>query len=290
MVRQQLDSRNLVHLEMDGVDRAIKRAITRVKNVIMNPVINHKLRQEEGIINAAGQKAIHADIIAEKIFLKTLEEEGVCGVLYSEESGRIEFGSLNCDNRVNILLDPLDGSKNFKAGFPVGCVSVAYGEYTPNPKLSNLTRAMIINLYAEEEYFAVKGEGAWFNGKAIGELNNGSSVPSLRYYSYAEDEKKMLQEFDGAIATKSLGSVAWELAMVASNTRDIFVDTRGKIKAHDFAASKLIIEEAGGIFDSFDDTSPDDILLGDFKTGYKIVASRDPVAYSKLSNEMKNFL
>ena len=290
MIRHEIGSRNLLRYALEGIDEAILKASLRVKEVIMNPVINAKLREDEGIINAAGQKAIHADIIAEKVFIKIISELGVSGVLYSEESGKIEFGDPNSEKQVVILLDPLDGSKNFKNGFPVGCISVAYGEYHPNPKLADLTRARIINLYADEEYHAVKGLGAWFNGEPISENSAGSSIPNLRYYSYAEDEKKMLKDFDGAIATKSLGSVAWELAMVASNTRDIFVDTRGKIKAHDFAASKLVIEEAGGIFDSFGDSNPNDIILGDFKTGYKVVASRDPVVYHKLSGEMTNIL
>jgi D-fructose 1,6-bisphosphatase (EC 3.1.3.11) len=44
-----------------------------------------------------------------------------------------------------------------------------------------------------------------------------------------------------------LGSVALELSYVANGAYDAFMDLRGNLRVVDIAASKLIVEEAGGI-------------------------------------------
>ncbi|MHA2251939.1 MAG: inositol monophosphatase family protein, partial [Candidatus Kariarchaeaceae archaeon] len=111
----------------DDIDLKINKALFRSKKSIMTA--NRSELLEKLNVNAAGQIAIKADVIAEREFLNTLVDQDLSGVLYSEESGVKKFGNPeeHPDTSIILLLDPLDGSQNFVKGLPFGCISVAYG-------------------------------------------------------------------------------------------------------------------------------------------------------------------
>jgi myo-inositol-1(or 4)-monophosphatase len=71
---------------------------------------------ESGDIGAGGDVSIGMDIIAEDIFIKHLKEYGE---IDSEECGL--YGEGDC----KIIIDPLDGSDNYKSNFPYFGTSVA---------------------------------------------------------------------------------------------------------------------------------------------------------------------
>ena len=66
-----------------------------------------------------GDISIGADLLAEEILIKYLEKYGQ---IYSEESGYIGKG------KYKIIIDPLDGSDNFKSQFPYYGTSIAMVE------------------------------------------------------------------------------------------------------------------------------------------------------------------
>jgi len=67
-------------------------------------------------VGHGGDISIGADLIAEKILIKHLSSYGQ---IFSEESGYIGEGALK------IVIDPLDGSDNFKSQFPYYGTSIA---------------------------------------------------------------------------------------------------------------------------------------------------------------------
>lgn len=74
---------------------------------------------EKGGRGAGGDISLYADLLSESFFCEALAD---CGMIYSEESGRIGEGE-----RI-IYLDPIDGSDNFAARIPYYGVSAALME------------------------------------------------------------------------------------------------------------------------------------------------------------------
>lgn len=276
-----------LHSEISLLDLKVITTLNRAKRRIIDSKGRELIKTTE--INAAGQMAIAADTLSEQIIRESLISEGISGILFSEESGEAVFGEpeLNDDNSLIILLDPLDGSTNYARGIPFGCISIAYGNYSEDPNFDDLSRAMILNLYAEDLFFAVKGIGAWFNGDPINEIQSKFDPDNIHmsYYGYGSIAKQYFFDFQEKYTLRSLGSAAWELALVAIGTNDAFADIRGVIKAHDFAAAKIIIESVGGQFLFFPVNGKTEVKLDDFKQGYSVLASIYPGFIEELHGE-----
>lgn len=285
----------LLNESFDETDLKVNKAMIRAKREITERS-THSMRSKS-TINAAGQTSINADLISEKIFLKTLISENLHGVLYSEESGVLEFGQPkeNRKHSIILMLDPLDGSQNYIKGLPIGCMSVGYGTYTEDPTLGNLNTAMVMNLYKNDLLFGKRGEGSYYNGNRIQQtqisLENQKNAPLIMsYYYYSKLIKNESNSIIQNYSTRSLGSSAWELALVTVGKSDAYIDIRGVLKAHDFCGVKLILEELGGKF-SFvvppKYEKAEKIPLNDFKTGYSIVACTNSQLTDKLVKEIQ---
>lgn len=279
--------------DLFNLDLKIIKALYKAKDSIMEPAKYSMLKTELDTKNAAGQQPIAADFLAEEIFYTILQKSDINGILYSEESGVKILGDPFTENAIVLLLDPLDGSKNYKNGTPIGCISVAYGKHRGNPTLDDLTHAAILNLYDDELYFAVKDLGAWYNNSPIisqppaafnGKRHN------LNCYTYTPIIKNFFKDFDGQFDTRSLGSVAWELALVARQKSDALIDVRERVKPHDFIAGKIIVEASGGKFSLLSDRSMEQITLGDFTTGYSIIASQDAELQESITDDLKKII
>jgi fructose-1,6-bisphosphatase/inositol monophosphatase family enzyme len=248
--------------------------------------------------NAAGQISIKADLISEKIFLKTLNNEGLSGILYSEESGTIKFGKPdeNDEHSLIIMLDPLDGSQNYVKGLPIGAISVGYGKYIDYPHLSDLDRGLVANLYRDDVLSCKRGGGSYYNGikldsDYIKQLNSPS--PLIMSYYYYSKLLKNKNKINTTYSTRSLGSSTWELALVALGQSDAYIDIRGVLKAHDYCAVRLILEEMGGKFNMLSYGkygSLENIPLDDFTTGYFVVAGTDTNLVDTLTNQVKEIV
>ncbi len=141
-------------------------------------------------------------------------------------------------------LDPLDGTSNFVAGMPCFGVSLAYVQ-------DGETRLGIIYDPIREECFsAVKGEGAWLNGKRL--LLNDETA-SLSDCIAMVDMKRLAPPLACNLVTKapyrsqrSIGSVALEWCWLAAGRAQLYL--HGGQRIWDFGAGRLIFAEAGGSF------------------------------------------
>ena len=133
----------------------------------------------------------------------------------------------------------------------------------------------------------MKDIGAWFNGDPIVEVQSKFDPNNIHmsYYGYGSIAKQYFFDFQEKYALRSLGSAAWELALVATGTNDAFADIRGVLKAHDFAAAKIIIESVGGYFSFLPINGKTEVKLDDFKQGYSVLASIYPKFMKDLHNE-----
>ncbi len=259
---------------LEGASEKLIVAMQQAKNALIFPA-SSSLQEVIPSTNAAGQVQIRADVVAEEVFFQSLLDFGLNGTLYSEESGIRVFGDPDADDALNLLLDPLDGSKNYQKGKRVGCISLAFGPSTQKPTLADLFGGIVLNLYDDEIYTAIRGRGVRRNGIPYKHTKPQTANNRINIYSYDNRVKQFLKLFNGQYSFKSLGSVAWELVLAITRHIDMFIDLRGKVKVHDFAASKLIAEEAGCHFRVIGDVPDSQIPIDNFSKGYSIAASCD---------------
>ena len=73
--------------------------------------------------NAKGDTQQRFDVVADAIIRRALTESVHNGILLSEESGEVRFGTHSPTYR--FIVDPVDGSDNWGRGLPLSAVSIA---------------------------------------------------------------------------------------------------------------------------------------------------------------------
>ena len=180
------------------------------------------------------------DLDAEKAILDILSTKSEFKIL-SEESGS------NGDSNGPVwVVDPLDGTNNFAHSLPFFAVSVALMDGDES------LIGVIIDPVHNNEYYALKGGGAFCNGKKmeVPEFNNEYIPTIFLNHGYAEADRKKFQQLSKILALDNnilkLGTTALELCYIASGSVDAFVCSGDEI--WDFAAGIVIAKEAGIIF------------------------------------------
>lgn len=149
------------------------------------------------------------------------------------------------------IIDPLDGTTNFAHSYPVFCVSIAL-------TLNGDTQVGVIYDPMRDELFsAVKGEGAFLNGKGIGvsaERELDKSLLATGFpYDLRESQVNNIDYFVKFVTRvqgiRRGGSAALDLCYVACGRFDGFWEL--KLQPWDVAAGGLIVLEAGGQVSDF---------------------------------------
>ncbi|PIR26740.1 MAG: inositol monophosphatase [Deltaproteobacteria bacterium CG_4_10_14_0_2_um_filter_43_8] len=173
------------------------------------------------------------------------------------------------------IIDPLDGTINYAHQFPFFCVSIAL-EFQ-----GELVLGVIFDPNRDELFTAVKGEGAFLNGKRLQVSNSPDLVHALLAtgfaYNVQEEQADNLDHFAHFIkkarAVRRPGSAAIDLAWIACGRIDGFWELF--LKPWDIAAGVVIIREAGGQVSSFDggsfDVYGDEILTSNGKIHQEMV-------------------
>ena len=246
-------------------------AAARIKDALV-PLVGTEYGAEELCMGADNTPTERLDKIAEDIVLEIFREHKVCKYLLSEEAGMVDIGG---DEGI-AYLDPVDGSFNAGAGIPFYALSVALS----NGKETVL--GYVRNLAADEVFTAVKGKGAFLNGKAIHPSEKtGLNVSALSVYAPSPMMKKLLDAGYSARRSRKFGASALELCYVACGRLEGFLDLRGTLRITDAAAAILILEEAGGVVSLPEGdvcVFPDDVkcgrcLLGANKPMHEILSS-----------------
>jgi myo-inositol-1(or 4)-monophosphatase len=168
------------------------------------------------------------------------------------------------------IIDPLDGTVNFWHGLPFFCVSIACyrnGVSTsetgvPGGGIFGVPVAGVVFLpFSEELFVGMPGRGAFLNERLI-RVSQAKRISDLvvtvSFGKKPEVMQRMIRRLDALLPqvrkARCLGAVAAELAYVAAGFLGGLVYEG--IKQWDFAAGKIILEEAGGFFDAAE-TEPD---------------------------------
>ncbi len=180
------------------------------------------------------------DLDAENAILQVLKKEADFGILSEESSSAVKSGELQW------VVDPLDGTNNFARSMPFFAVSVALMS-----GIESLV-GVIIDVTQQKEFYAIKGQGAFLNGKKITPpVFDRDYIPMLFLnHGYAETDRDKFKKLATLLAsnfnTLKLGTTALELCYIAEGAVDGFICSGDEI--WDFAAGIVIAQEAGYIF------------------------------------------
>jgi len=180
-----------------------------------------------------------ADRSAEKTIIKVIRETFPDHSFFGEESGRSEGNS-----DYLWIIDPIDGTKNFIAKIPLWGTLIALmhkGEVIVG--VSNLP-------LLKEMLWAVKGKGAFLNGKKVrvsqkSELSQSMlSFGSLEAFRRNGWEKNILSLIYHTKRHRAFGDL-WAYHLLAAGKLEVVIEA--SIKIMDVAPFDLIIREAGGL-------------------------------------------
>ncbi|PWJ68505.1 MULTISPECIES: inositol monophosphatase family protein [unclassified Fibrobacter] len=185
-----------------------------------------------------------ADVSSEKLIVEGLRAAFPTHSIRTEEAGVID-GS---DSRYRWIIDPVDGTVNFSRGIPLWGISIAL-HFEGKPLVA------VVNLPKLGEMFtAIKGQGAFMNGKPIHvsrEDNPTHAIVSNGDFNVGDAQKINAQNSRNFAAeavaferVKCFGSAVIEGCFTACGRLDCFVMTMSY--PWDIAAIALLVEEAGG--------------------------------------------
>lgn len=174
------------------------------------------------------------------------------------------------DKELKWIIDPIDGTTNFVHGIPAFAISIALEDR------KGIVLGVVYEINRAEMFSAVRGEGAFLNGRPISVADNITLEDTLiatgfPYYDYSKTAKylKALEEFMRRTrGVRRLGSAALDLAYTACGRFDAFFEY--SLSPWDVAAGALIVQEAGGVVTDFNGGN-------DFIYGRSIIASQPNV-------------
>ncbi len=144
------------------------------------------------------------------------------------------------------IIDPIDGTMNFVRGFHHSCISAACMHS------GELCAAAIFNPYADELFTALRGEGAWLNGRPIRVADEALRETlvccgTAPYHAELADRSFALMKkaFLAGLDIRREGAAALDLCTVAAGRAGVFFELG--LSLWDYAAGMLIVEEAGGV-------------------------------------------
>ncbi len=226
--------------------KVCKKIGEKVSEALMLIYRTHESRKEVGM-GAGGDMTILADKTAEDIVIAELEKLDTCVNLISEERGLLKCGRRE-KPMYTVVVDPLDGSFNFKNGIDYFCISIAVLDSKGKQLLG-----YIKNLTAHTEYYALTGEGAFKNGERIRvarSTNAKNILLECSSKSSRADIEFLAKAFLNSRHSRGLGAVAMDFCLVADGTFDALFYA-GASRYLDVAAGIFILEEAGGIVSDF---------------------------------------
>ncbi len=149
------------------------------------------------------------------------------------------------------IVDPLDGTKNFAHGLPSFSVSIAA------ERDGRVELGVVLNPIHDELFVAVRGCGAWCNGRPIrvsearnlGQAFLGTGLPH-RVRRFAGSVGRTFTRFAiSSLGVRDHGAGALDLCYVACGRFDGYWEIDQS--PWDIAAGGLIVEEAGGRMSNF---------------------------------------
>ncbi len=227
-----LDRRELIDLSAAAIEAARKAGAIQ-KDEVNKP---HRVS-----FKGLRDLVTEVDHACEAIIVKTLRSRYPSHDFLLEESTVSGTSSL-----YRWIVDPLDGTMNFSHGIPHFCCSIAL-EYNGIVQLG-----VVLDPLRNEEFTAMRGQGAYLNGKRIRTSGESRLIRCLLATGFPNNLQqnadnnimrfiRMLHHVQGIRRT---GVAALDLCYVAAGRFDGYWIT--KLERWDAAAGVLMVQEAGG--------------------------------------------
>ncbi len=196
-----------------------------------------------------GDFVTSADRRTEKILIDELQKAHPEFGIITEESGSINKS--NTKNRW--IIDPIDGTMNFLNGIPQFAISIGYEEE------GEIKCGVIFNPIMNEMFVAEKGNGAYLNNSRIRVSNKKRIKDALLVTGGPKGASKIKEKIFSEYAKISMnvsnvrkfGSAALDMAYVACGRFDGY--WQRELNYWDIAAGIIILKEAGGFVDFFEE-------------------------------------
>lgn len=212
---------------------------------------------------------IEDDLKLNNFYEETLTKLTPEVALYTEE------GEKNLDNDLVWVVDPIDGTSNYRVGNPF---------YVTQICLLSKNEPVVSVVYApslDQIFTAVKGQGTYLNNKKVKvspveklstsliSIGKGTKYDDRLWYG------GVLKNIMEHVRTfRHFGSAGLELAYTACGKIDIYMNKGSQL--YDYAPGSLLIEESGGKFTNFTGKSwniyDDSILASNPKLHNQILA------------------
>ena len=196
-----------------------------------------------------GDFVTSADKRTEKILIDELLKAHPDYGIITEEAGFINKS--NIKNRW--IIDPIDGTMNFLNGIPQFAISVGYEEN------NEIKCGVVFNPITNEMFCAQKGSGAYLNNSRIRLSSKKKMKDSLlvtggpKQASNIKDKifKEYITISKNVSNVRKFGSASLDMAYVASGRFDGY--WQRELNYWDIAAGVIIVKEAGGFVNFFDE-------------------------------------
>tara|TARA_B100000575_G_scaffold24515_1_gene16636 strand:+ start:796 stop:1590 length:795 start_codon:yes stop_codon:yes gene_type:complete len=217
----------------------------------------------------------NADVKADRLIRTRIEQCFSEHRLLSEESSP-ELQRV-WDSEVPVwIVDPIDGTVNYARGHIQSAVSIAYCEN------GQITLGVVYNPFTDELFSAELGKGALLNGVAIRvaqetTLRRAVIATGFPYIKEGIDEmvERVRSILHNCADIRRLGSAALDICWLAAGRLDGYYES---LSLWDFAAARLIAEEAGAVCGHFGFVPKD----ADPQFFNKNLLIANPVLYPKL--------
>lgn len=191
----------------------------------------------------------NADIEAEATALRVLKKCEPGFAFLSEETH--SEGERKEGQEGIWIVDPLDGTTNFVHRFPMFCTTIAL------QLRKEVEIAVTYHPILDELYTAIRGKGAFLNGKRMKVSKSTRLKDALLSTGFAYSARRSLRKEMSAFehlsrasrAVRRPGSAALDLAYTARGVFDGFWERH--LSPWDLAAGMLLVREAGGMVSDF---------------------------------------
>lgn len=189
-----------------------------------------------------------ADVASQEMLIKELNNAFPDVLVLSEEHSEQEQKKLYEKDFTGFVIDPIDGTFNFKRGMKESAISIGYIEN------GEMMVGVAFDPYRDELYWAEKGKGAFCNGEPIRVSSHDTIEGAAVAFSNSYDDETMkrmmlrhmaIYEQTGHMPwTSCPGSAVLLYSWIACGRVEAYHHT--SLKPWDNAAAMLILREAGG--------------------------------------------
>ena len=211
--------------------------------------------------NPKGEATRAFDARAEEIALAVARQRLGAFTVFSEEAGTLTIGAAP---QWTLVLDPCDGSNNFRRGIRAVGFAVAALPVGAPLDPARVEYAVCGDVFTGAVYAAARGQGATLDGRpihsaataalerAVVGVNLGRERPSADSAGMEDAQAgdtpaaARVGELLHRISTlRRTGATVLDLCYVAEGAYDAYVDLRGRLTPENFLAPALVLHEAG---------------------------------------------